>query len=114
MNDDLITDLLLDLGVPINLSGFHYLRDSIKIAIADPFIKMMKLYEKVSLGYPGATISRVERAMRHAIEISFNRGNVESLEDIFKYSWDITKGKPTNAEFIKLIADRFRRNKDES
>lgn len=103
------TKLLQELGMPANVKGYHYLRDAISLAIENPDILgsiTKELYPEVANHF-SSTTSRVERAMRHAIEISFTRGNLDKIEEIFCYSMDSNKAKPTNSEFISAIAEKI-------
>lgn len=113
LSDDMeivVTDMIHQLGVPAHIKGYHYLRTAILYSIEDK-----KLLESVTkLLYPtvaniyDTTSSRVERAIRHAIEIAWDRGNVDTLNSFFGYTVDTGKGKPTNSEFIALITDKLR------
>jgi two-component system response regulator (stage 0 sporulation protein A) len=106
----IVTELIHQLGVPAHIKGYHYLREAILFCINDK-----KLLESVTKElYPTVadkfvtTPSRVERAIRHAIEIAWDRGNVEILQDYFGYTINQQKGKPTNSEFIALLVDKIR------
>jgi len=108
--DTEITSLLHEIGVPAHIRGYLYLRDSIKmvynsIEILGSITK--KLYPDIARKY-STTSSRVERAIRHAIEVAWLRGNVDSISEIFSYTISYHKSKPTNSEFIAMIADRLR------
>lgn len=113
LSDDMevvVTDIIHQLGVPAHIKGYHYLRTAILHSIEDK-----KLLDSVTkLLYPtvasiyDTTSSRVERAIRHAIEIAWDRGNVDTLNSFFGYTVDTGKGKPTNSEFIALITDKLR------
>jgi two-component system response regulator (stage 0 sporulation protein A) len=113
LSDDMeivITDIIHQLGVPAHIKGYHYLRSAILYSIEDKMLlesvtKM--LYPTVANTYD-TTSSRVERAIRHAIEIAWDRGNVDTLNSFFGYTVDTCKGKPTNSEFIALITDKLR------
>lgn len=105
-----MTDVIHQLGVPAHIKGYHYLREAILSSIEDP-----ELLESVTkLLYPtvakrfDTTSSRVERAIRHAIEIAWDRGNLDTLNAFFGYTVNTCKGKPTNSEFIALITDKLR------
>lgn len=105
-----VTDVIHQLGVPAHIKGYHYLREAILSSIQDP-----ELLESVTkLLYPSVakrfdtTSSRVERAIRHAIEIAWDRGNLDTLNAFFGYTVNTCKGKPTNSEFIALITDKLR------
>lgn len=105
-----ITNILHELGVPSHIKGYQYIRESIMIIYDRPEIIggiTKELYPEVANKYD-TTVSRVERAIRHAIEVSWNRGNWDLMEDIFGYSIDIEKAKPTNSEFIVTIADKLK------
>jgi len=105
-----ITKTLHELGVPSHIKGYQYIREGISIVYKRPEIIggiTKELYPEIAEKY-NSTVSRVERAIRHAIEVSWNRGNWELMEDIFGHSVDIDKAKPTNSEFIVTIADKLR------
>ena len=105
-----VTAVLHDIGVPAHIRGYHYMREAIILAIND--IDVLNYITKEL--YPaiahkcGTTSSRVERAIRHAIEVAWSRGRVEAIDSLFGYTVSNNKGKPTNSEFIALIADRLR------
>ena len=104
-----VTEILHQIGVPAHIKGYHYLRDSILMAIEDPEIinaVTKQLYPNVAKRY-NTTSSRVERAIRHAIEVAWDRGDVDVLNSYFGYTIHNTRGKPTNSEFIAMIADRL-------
>ena len=111
LSDDMeivITDIIHQLGVPAHIKGYHYLRSAILYSIEDKMLlesvtKM--LYPTVANTYD-TTSSRVERAIRHAIEIAWDRGNVDTLNSFFGYTVDTCKGKPTNSEFIAFRYQR--------
>lgn len=105
-----VTDMIHQLGVPAHIKGYHYLRTAILESIDNP-----ELMESVTkLLYPtvakkfNTTSSRVERAIRHAIEIAWDRGDLDVLNAFFGYTVNTAKGKPTNSEFIALITDKLR------
>lgn len=105
-----ITKTLHELGVPSHIKGYQYIREGITIVYERPEIVggiTKELYPEIAKKY-STTVSRVERAIRHAIEISWNRGNWQLMEDIFGHSVDIDKAKPTNSEFIVTVADKLR------
>ena len=109
-----VTKMIQDLGVPANIKGYTYLRDAILIAIARPeaINSITKvLYPEVAK-LNQTTPTRVERAIRHAIEVAWARGNNDFAEKVFGYTLNMTKGKPTNSECIALIADRIRIDKN--
>ena len=105
-----ITRMLHELGMPSHIKGYQYIRDGIMMIYHNPDIIggiTKELYPDVATKY-NTTVSRVERAIRHAIEVSWNRGNWDLMEEIFGHSVDIDKAKPTNSEFIVTIADKLR------
>ena len=105
-----ITKTLHELGVPSHIKGYQYIREGISLVYQNPEIVggiTKELYPEIAKKY-STTVSRVERAIRHAIEVSWNRGNWQLMEDIFGHSVDIDKAKPTNSEFIVTIADKLR------
>ena len=105
-----ITRILHDLGVPSHIKGYQYIRDGIVMIYDDPSIIggiTKELYPDIAKKYV-TTVSRVERAIRHAIEVSWNRGNLDLMEEIFGFSVDVDKAKPTNSEFIVTIADKLK------
>lgn len=105
-----ITKTLHELGVPSHIKGYQYIREGIELVYKRPEIIggiTKELYPEIAEKYD-STVSRVERAIRHAIEVSWNRGNWDLMEDIFGHSVDIDKAKPTNSEFIVTIADKLR------
>ncbi len=108
-----ITKLLHELGVPSHIKGYQYIRESISMLYKDPGIKGItkELYPKVALEYD-TTSSRVERAIRHAIEVSWSRGDYDLMEDLFGHSVDYDRAKPTNSEFIATITDKLRLDKE--
>ncbi len=105
-----VTEILHQIGVPAHIKGYHYLRDSILMAVRTPEIinaVTKQLYPSVAKEYD-TTPSRVERAIRHAIEVAWDRGDVDVLTGYFGYTIHNTRGKPTNSEFIAMISDRLR------
>ena len=105
-----ITKILHELGMPSHIKGYQYIRDGIIMIYDNPEIVggiTKELYPDVAKKY-NTTVSRVERAIRHAIEVSWNRGNWDLMEEIFGHSVDIDKAKPTNSEFIVTVADKLR------
>ena len=105
-----ITSVIHDIGVPAHIKGYNYLREAIGLCIHDgEFINSITkmLYPTVARNYQ-TTSSRVERAIRHAIEVAWSRGREEVLTDLFGYTIDTNKGKPTNGEFIAMISDSIR------
>ena len=105
-----VTDMIHQLGVPAHIKGYHYLRTAILYSIKDKTLldSVTKLLYPTVAGIYDTTSSRVERAIRHAIEIAWDRGNVDTLNSFFGYTVDTCKGKPTNSEFIALITDKLR------
>ena len=105
-----VTDMIHEIGVPAHIKGYQYLREAIMMSVEDN--SMLSSITKVL--YPTiakrfqTTPSRVERAIRHAIEVAWSRGKMETLDGLFGYTVNTGKGKPTNSEFIALIADRIR------
>ena len=105
-----VTDLIHEIGVPAHIKGYQYLREAIMMSVKDPGMisSITKiLYPTIAKTFQ-TTPSRVKRAIRHAIEVAWSRGRMETLEALFGYTIHIGKGKPTNSEFIALIADRIR------
>ena len=105
-----ITRTLHELGVPSHIKGYQYIREGITLVYMNPDMIggiTKELYPEIAKRYD-STVSRVERAIRHAIEVSWNRGNWDLMEEIFGHSVDIDKAKPTNSEFIVTIADKLR------
>lgn len=105
-----VTDIIHEIGVPAHIKGYQYLRDAIIMSVND--IEMLNsitkiLYPTIAKKYQ-TTASRVERAIRHAIEVSWNRGKMDTIDALFGYTINNGKGKPTNSEFIALIADKIR------
>jgi len=104
-----ITKILHELGIPSHIKGYQYIREGIEIIYNRPETIggiTKELYPELAVKFD-TTVSRVERAIRHAIEVSWNRGNWELMEEIFGHSVDIDKAKPTNSEFIVTIADKL-------
>ena len=102
-----VTDMLHEIGIPAHIKGYHYLRDAIMMSVEDMDVlnAITKiLYPTVAKKYQ-TTSSRVERAIRHAIEVAWSRGKLDTLDELFGYTVSNGKGKPTNSEFIALIAD---------
>lgn len=105
-----ITNTLHELGVPSHIKGYQYIREGITLVYQNPELVggiTKELYPEIAKKYE-TTVSRVERAIRHAIEVSWNRGNWQLMEEIFGHSVDIDKAKPTNSEFIVTVADKLR------
>lgn len=105
-----VTEILHEIGVPAHIKGYHYLRDSIMMSVEKPEIinaVTKQLYPSVAKKY-NTTSSRVERAIRHAIEVAWDRGDIDVLNSYFGYTIHNDRGKPTNSEFIAMISDRLR------
>lgn len=105
-----VTDIIHQIGVPAHIKGYHYLREAIMMAVNDPEIInsiTKQLYPSVAKRF-STTSSRVERAIRHAIEVAWDRGDVDVLTSYFGYTIHNTKGKPTNSEFVAMISDKLR------
>ena len=105
----LVTSIIHEIGVPAHIKGYQYLREAIIIAVNDMDVinAITKvLYPQVAKAFQ-TTPSRVERAIRHAIEVAWDRGDLDTLQRFFGYTVSNTKGKPTNSEFIALIADKL-------
>ena len=105
-----VTNMIHEIGVPAHIKGYQYLREAIMMSVEDPGMisSITKiLYPTIAKRFQ-TTPSRVERAIRHAIEVAWSRGRMETLDALFGYTIDTGKGKPTNSEFIALIADRIR------
>ncbi len=105
-----VTDMIHEIGVPAHIKGYQYLREAIMMSVEEPAMisSITKiLYPTIAKRFQ-TTPSRVERAIRHAIEVAWSRGRMETLDALFGYTIDTGKGKPTNSEFIALIADRIR------
>lgn len=105
-----ITRIMLDLGVPAHLKGYHFIREAILISVGDMEVvsSVTKLlYPEIARIYK-TTSQKVERAIRNAIEVSWTRGNTDTMEELFGYSTASGKGRPTNSEYIARIADKIR------
>lgn len=105
-----ITKILHELGIPSHIKGYQYIREGVSIIFERPETIggiTKELYPELASKFD-TTVSRVERAIRHAIEVSWNRGDWELMEEIFGHSVDIDKAKPTNSEFIVTVADKLR------
>jgi two-component system response regulator (stage 0 sporulation protein A) len=108
-----ITQIMRDVGVPAHIKGYQYMRDAVLLVIEDlELISSVtkRLYPELARRYK-TTPSRVERAIRHAIEVAWTRGQVDTIHDLFGYTINTKKGKPTNSEFIAMIADKLRLEK---
>ena len=106
---NMVTSVIHEIGVPAHIKGYQYLREAIMIAVDDMDVinaVTKVLYPEVAKRF-GTTPSRVERAIRHAIEVAWDRGDLETLQKYFGYTVSNAKGKPTNSEFIAMIADRL-------
>lgn len=108
--EGVVTNIIHDIGVPAHIKGYQYLREAIMLSVKD--MDMLNCITKVL--YPAiakkyqTTSSRVERAIRHAIEVAWARGRIDVINELFGYTINSVKGKPTNSEFIALIADKIR------
>lgn len=105
-----VTNIIREIGIPAHIKGYQYLRDAIMMIINE--IELLGavtkvLYPQIAEKY-ATTPSRVERAIRHAIEVAWNRGNIEMINRLFGYTIKLEKGKPTNSEFMAMIADKLR------
>ena len=108
-----VTNMIHEMGIPAHIKGYHYLRDAIMMAVEDMDVlnAITKiLYPTVAKKYR-TTSSRVERAIRHAIEVAWSRGKLDILDELFGYTVSNGKGKPTNSEFIALVSDTIRLEK---
>ncbi len=106
----MVTDIILQIGVPAHIKGYHYLREAIMLSVKDSEMinSVTKLlYPTVAKRFE-TTSSRVERAIRHAIEVAWDRGDIDTLNSYFGYTINGVRGKPTNSEFIAMIADKLR------
>ena len=106
----LVTNVIHEVGVPAHIKGYQYLREAIMMVVNDiDIINQItkQLYPEIAEKYK-TTPSRVERAIRHAIEVAWGRGQTDTVESIFGYTVSAAKGKPTNSEFIAMIADKLR------
>ena len=107
--ETMVTSIIHEIGVPAHIKGYQYLREAIILAVEDMDVinAITKiLYPQVAKTFQ-TTPSRVERAIRHAIEVAWDRGDLDTLQRFFGYTVSNTKGKPTNSEFIALIADKL-------
>jgi two-component system response regulator (stage 0 sporulation protein A) len=105
-----ITNIIHEIGVPAHIKGYMYLREAISMVYND--IELLGsitkvLYPDIAVHF-NTTASRVERAIRHAIEVAWSRGNIEAISSLFGYTVSVSKAKPTNSEFIAMVADRLR------
>ena len=111
--ENTVTSIIHEVGVPAHIKGYQYLREAILIAVADMDVinaVTKVLYPEVAKRF-NTTASRVERAIRHAIEVAWDRGDVDTLNSYFGYTIHNLRGKPTNSEFIAMIADKMRLDK---
>jgi len=109
LTEQSVTDIIHEVGVPAHIKGYQYLRDAIIRTIYDPEMinaVTKSLYPQVAKRF-NTTASRVERAIRHAIEVAWDRGDIDVLQKYFGYTVSNIKGKPTNSEFIALISDKL-------
>lgn len=105
-----ITKMLHELGIPSHIKGYGYIREAVCIIFENPDVIggiTKELYPSLAEKF-NTTVSRVERAIRHAVEVSWNRGNLDFMEELFGFSVDIDRAKPTNSEFIVTVADKLR------
>ena len=108
--DEKISNIFITVGIPAHIKGYQYLRDAIMMAVED--MNMLNsitkiLYPTIAKNHQ-TTPSRVERAIRHAIEVAWSRGKMDTIDELFGYTVSVGKGKPTNSEFIEPIADNIR------
>ena len=108
--ETIVTEYIHELGVPAHIKGYHYLRTAIMMVVKDMDLLnyiTKELYPEIAKAYQ-TTSSRVERAIRHSIEVAWTRGKPQTMNEVFGYTINTGKGKPTNSEFIAMIADRIR------
>lgn len=108
--ETMVTEFIHELGVPAHIKGYHYLRTAIMMVVKDMDLLnyiTKELYPEIAKAYQ-TTSSRVERAIRHSIEVAWTRGKPQTMNEVFGYTINTGKGKPTNSEFIAMIADRIR------
>ncbi|PKM47559.1 MAG: sporulation transcription factor Spo0A [Firmicutes bacterium HGW-Firmicutes-8] len=108
--DVAVTNIIHEMGVPAHIKGYQYLRDAIKMVVDEVNLLggvTKELYPLIAQKY-STTPSRVERAIRHAIELAWDRGNTEMMNKFFGYTINLERGKPTNSEFIAMVADKLR------
>lgn len=108
--ESLVTEYIHELGVPAHIKGYHYLRTAIMMVVQDMDLLnyiTKELYPEIAKAYQ-TTSSRVERAIRHSIEVAWTRGKPQTMNEVFGYTINTGKGKPTNSEFIAMVADRIR------
>ena len=105
-----VTDMIHEIGVPAHIKGYQYIRDGVGLIFDNPEMIggiTKELYPELASKFD-TTVSRVERAIRHAIEISWNRGDIDLMEEVFGHSVDYDRAKPTNSEFIVTLSDKLR------
>ena len=105
-----VTNIIHEIGVPAHIKGYQYLRDAIAISVDEEeiLISVTKVLYPTIAKRHNTTSSRVERAIRHAIEVAWTRGRLDTIHELFGYTINNGKGKPTNSEFIALISDKIR------
>lgn len=108
----LITDIIHQIGIPAHIKGYHYLRDAIMLSVKDHSMisSVTKILYPTIAKKNSSTSSRVERAIRHAIEVAWDRGDIDTLNAYFGFTIQNSRGKPTNSEFIAMISDKIRLN----
>ena len=106
----MVTEIIHQIGVPAHIKGYHYLREAIILSVKNSEIinSVTKLLYPTVAKNHGTTSSRVERAIRHAIEVAWDRGDIDVLNSYFGYTIQNDRGKPTNSEFIAMISDKLR------
>ncbi|HEY8424243.1 MAG TPA: sporulation initiation factor Spo0A C-terminal domain-containing protein, partial [Clostridia bacterium] len=107
--DEKITNIFISVGIPAHIKGYHFLREAIKMTIENPEIInsiTKKLYPSIAKKFDTSS-SKVERAIRHAIEVAWNRGKIENINSLFGVKVYNSNEKPTNGEFIALVADKM-------
>lgn len=108
--ETMVTEYIHELGVPAHIKGYHYLRTAIMMVVKDMELLnyiTKELYPEIAKAYK-TTSSRVERAIRHSIEVAWTRGKPQTMNEVFGYTINTGKGKPTNSEFIAMVADKIR------
>lgn len=108
--DDRMSNIFLSLGIPAHIKGYQFLREGVRLVIEQPDRITKELYPSIARRY-ATSPSKVERAIRHAIEVAWDRGDVDTLNSYFGYTIHNLRGKPTNSEFIAMIADKMRLDK---
>ena len=106
----MVTEIIHQIGVPAHIKGYHYMREAIILSVKNSEIinSVTKLIYPTVAKNHGTTSSRVERAIRHAIEVAWDRGDIDVLNSYFGYTIQNDRGKPTNSEFIAMISDKLR------